>query len=67
MEIREYYLDYLVTPDILELRKIAAVGEGGGVLINDTTGVKFRVKLDLSERQRKILLAGGLLALTGAK
>ncbi|MFO7870096.1 MAG: L-aspartate oxidase [Kiritimatiellia bacterium] len=26
-EIREYYLDYLVTPDILELRNIAAVGE----------------------------------------
>jgi len=26
-EIREYYLDYLVTPDTLELRNIAAVGE----------------------------------------
>jgi L-aspartate oxidase len=26
-EIREYYLDYLVTADILELRNIAAVGE----------------------------------------
>lgn len=27
MEIREYYLDYLVTPDILELRNIAGVAE----------------------------------------
>jgi L-aspartate oxidase len=27
MEIRQYYLDYLVTADILELRNIAAVGE----------------------------------------
>ena len=26
-EIRQYYLDYLVTPDILELRNIADVGE----------------------------------------
>ena len=26
-EIRQYYLDYLVTADILELRNIAAVGE----------------------------------------
>ena len=26
-EIREYYLDYLVTSDVLELRNIAAVGE----------------------------------------
>lgn len=26
-EIREYYLDYLVTPDMLELRNIAAVAE----------------------------------------
>jgi L-aspartate oxidase len=26
-EIREYYLDYLVTPDVLELRNIAAVAE----------------------------------------
>ena len=26
-EIREYYLEYLVTPDILELRNIADVGE----------------------------------------
>lgn len=26
-EIRQYYLDYLVTPDVLELRNIAAVGD----------------------------------------
>jgi L-aspartate oxidase len=26
-EIRQYYLDYLVTPDILELRNIADVAE----------------------------------------
>jgi L-aspartate oxidase len=26
-EIRRYYLDYLVTPDVLELRNIAAVAE----------------------------------------
>jgi len=26
-EVRQYYLDYLVTPDVLELRNIAAVGE----------------------------------------
>ena len=26
-EIRQYYLEYLVTADILELRNIAAVGE----------------------------------------
>jgi L-aspartate oxidase len=26
-EIREYYLDYLIIPDVIELRNIAAVGE----------------------------------------
>ena len=26
-EIREYYFDYLVTPDMLELRNLALVGE----------------------------------------
>jgi L-aspartate oxidase len=26
-EIREYYLDYLVTPDVLELRNLATVAE----------------------------------------
>jgi L-aspartate oxidase len=26
-EIREYYLDYLITPDVLELRNLATVAE----------------------------------------
>jgi hypothetical protein len=35
--------------------------EGGGDLVNTTQGYRFEVKTALTERQRRILLDGGLL------
>ena len=36
--------------------------EGGGDLVNTTQGYRFEVKTALTERQRRILLDGGLCA-----
>jgi L-aspartate oxidase len=50
-EIRQYYLDYLVTPDILELRNIADVGElivRSARLRKESRGLHFT--LDYPER-----------------
>jgi L-aspartate oxidase len=43
-EIREYYLDYLVTPDVLELRSIAAVADlivRSAVLRKESRGLHY--------------------------
>ena len=53
-EIREYYLDYLVTPDILELRNIAAVGElivRSALLRKESRGLHYT--LDYPERDEE--------------
>ncbi|MEI6166881.1 MAG: L-aspartate oxidase [bacterium] len=50
-EIRQYYLDYLVTPDILELRNIADVGEliiRSAQLRNESRGLHYTI--DYPER-----------------
>ena len=53
-------MDDLELPDIRE-----ALEKDGKILVrNSTKGTKFEVKAVLSERQRRIVLAGGLLDFT---
>lgn len=52
--------DSLSIPDIRELVK----SSDEAVIKNETTGEDIKVKLELSQRQRDILLAGGLLNYT---
>jgi L-aspartate oxidase len=61
-EIREYYLDYLVTPDILELRNIADVGEliiRSAQCRKESRGLHYTIdypeRHDLSERHDSVL------------
>ena len=50
----------------LKLENVAAGLETGKLLLTDeNTGKNYQVSCELSERQRKILLAGGLLNYTG--
>ena len=53
--------------DDLVLENIRAAVENGGkvVLKNKTKGIEIPLVSDYSERQRKLLLAGGLLNYTG--
>lgn len=54
--------DVLNTDDIHQI-----VQDGKGILINTTTGDEIPVVLDVTERQKEILLAGGLLNYTKIK
>jgi len=54
--------DRLTIPDV---RK-AVVGSGKATVINETQGTSFEVVASLSERQKTILLHGGLLAAVAA-
>ncbi|MCK5039613.1 MAG: aconitate hydratase [Candidatus Aenigmarchaeota archaeon] len=50
--------------EILDIKK--AIGEGKSIVVrNKTKGTEFTVECDVSDRQRDILLAGGMLACTG--
>ena len=54
--------------DVFEIPRLAdsVKSEDFIEVINKTTGDKFQFKIDLNERQRKIILAGGLLNYTKA-
>ena len=55
--------DQLEIPDLLHSVK----NEDSVKIVNKTTGTEFTGKLTLSQRDRDILLAGGLLAYTRKK
>lgn len=61
--------DRLEEGDRLEIRGIAKAVKGDGKveLVNDTKGISIPVKTDLSDRQKKILLVGGLLSSVAGK
>ena len=52
-------MDELEIPDIREL-----VGKSEITVLNKTKGTSFQVNCQISERQRDIILAGGLLDYT---
>ncbi|MDR1003219.1 MAG: aconitate hydratase [Oscillospiraceae bacterium] len=52
-------MDVLTIPNVREL-----AGVGKLIVINETKGTEFTVNCDISERQREIILAGGLLDYT---
>lgn len=61
-EIRQYYLDYLVTPDILELRNIADVGEliiRSAQFRKESRGLHYTIdypeKNDMTERHDTVI------------
>ena len=54
--------DKLLIPNMRE----AIAGNGKAVVINETQGTSFEVSVTLSERQKTILLYGGLLAAVAA-
>jgi L-aspartate oxidase len=61
-EIRQYYLDYLITPDILELRNIADVGEliiRSAQLRNESRGLHYTIdcpeRNDATERHDTVI------------
>ncbi|MDA3924060.1 MAG: aconitate hydratase [Kiritimatiellae bacterium] len=51
---------------VIEELKISVEGDGKATVCNVTQGTTFAVKTDLSDRQKTILLNGGLLAAVGA-
>jgi aconitate hydratase len=62
--------DAISQGDELELRDIRAVvtaGGGDAELFDRTSGRSFKVRCDISHRQRGILLAGGLINLTASE
>lgn len=61
--------DKISQDDELELCDVRKIISSGGdlTLINKTTGAKISVYCDISDRQREILLAGGLLNYTREK
>jgi len=61
--------DRLEEGDRLEIRGIAKAVKGDGKveLVDDTKGISIPVKTDLSDRQKKILLVGGLLSSVAGK
>ena len=58
--------DKIELGDTLKLENIKSLIENGGevILINETKGVSIPLVSDFSERQRKLLSAGGLLNYT---
>lgn len=58
--------DKIALGDTLKLENIKSLIENGGevILINETKGVSIPLVSDFSERQRKLLSAGGLLNYT---
>ncbi|MBR1836523.1 MAG: aconitate hydratase [Kiritimatiellae bacterium] len=56
--------DSLEAGDALEMPDIAAAvaGDGRATVVDGRTGKSFKVRADLTERQKDILLAGGLMA-----
>jgi aconitate hydratase len=54
--------DKLMIPNI----RAAIAGNGRAVVTNETQGTSFEVSVTLSERQKTILLYGGLLAAVAA-
>ncbi len=53
--------------DLLEIKEFKEQLKKGSFLVtNKTSGAAFKVKTGLNERQKKIILAGSLLALTGS-
>ena len=56
-------LDAIDQGDKLEIEKVRDViaGDGVAVVKNATKGTTFKVSAKLSERQKKIILAGGML------
>ncbi|MBP3706170.1 MAG: aconitate hydratase, partial [Clostridia bacterium] len=57
--------DKLNQGDMLSMSNIFAGMESGTIILNDeTTGQKFELVCSFTDRQKKILKAGGLLAFT---
>jgi aconitate hydratase len=54
--------------DVLDLPELRAdlLGGRGVAVANERTGARFRMQCPLTSRERDILLAGGVLALTGS-